>query len=179
MSVMFSNVKFKWWKYCQSILDIESLDYNYLPPFLYFAFLICIAELVLEAVILLTVVVHQGSQIANQGRYSIWFSWLFYLLMYINFMIYSNTSINHYSSGIIDDFRILKPCDDLQDFEGDLVAMSDFDLIEFQLNTWENDEYANAKTFCLTQFVFEFFLWNHFILINILRWWVKHFSLNL
>ena len=72
-------------------------------------------------------------------------------------MIYSNTSINHYSSGIIDDFRILKPCDDLQDFEGDLVAMSDFDLIEFQLNTWENDEYATAKTFCLTHFLLDFF----------------------
>ena len=68
-------------------------------------------------------------------------------------MIYSNTSINHYSSGIIDDFRILKPCDDLQDFEGDLVAMSDFDLIEFQLNTWENDEYAKATIFCLTHFL--------------------------
>lgn len=73
-------------------------------------------------------------------------------MIFSNNMIYSNTSINHYSSGIIDDFRILKPCDDLQDFEGDLVAMSDFDLIEFQLNTWENDEYANAKIFCLTQF---------------------------
>ena len=73
-------------------------------------------------------------------------------MTFSNNMIFRNTSINHYSSGIIDDFRILKPCDDLQDFEGDLVAMSDFDLIEFQLNTWENDEYANAKIFCLTQF---------------------------
>ena len=91
-------------------------------------------------------------------------------------MIFSNTSINHYSSGIIDDFRILKPCDDLQDFEGDLVAMSDFDLIEFQLNTWENDEYANAKTFCLTQFfdlfsMISFLFQIHFMVI---RKTIKH-----
>ena len=66
-------------------------------------------------------------------------------------MIYCNLT-NYYSSGIIDDFKILKHCDDLQDFKGDLVAMSDFDLIEFQLNTWENDEYANATIFCLTHF---------------------------
>ena len=65
-------------------------------------------------------------------------------------MIYCNLT-NYYSSGIIDDFKILKHCDDLQDFKGDLVAMSDFDLIEFQLNTWENDEYRNSNTFRLMQ----------------------------
>ena len=45
-----------------------------------------------------------------------------------------------YSSGNIDDFRILKTCETIYEYEGDLVAMSNDNLLDLQL-TWEDDEY--------------------------------------
>ena len=49
-----------------------------------------------------------------------------------------------YSSGNIDDFRILKTCDAVRDFKGNLVAMSDFNLLELHL-TWDDDEYKKFQ----------------------------------
>ena len=53
-----------------------------------------------------------------------------------------------YSSGNIDDFRILDTNDDIHDFEGDLVAMADYDLLDLHL-TWEEDEYEIFKPFLM------------------------------
>ena len=63
---------------------------------------------------------------------------------YIYFLFQNSVD---YSSGNIDDFRILKTVkfsDDLhQDLEGDLVAVSDSNLLELHLRWEDDDEYRN------------------------------------